>query len=106
MHIACRFFLPKQLKCNGLDASHITITDPALLRYRREAGVRSLERAIGGVVRYKAVEWTEHLVALASQRRGNTDTSDDIQRSEYDRVVEEHQLDRCGEVGWEREEGG
>lgn len=28
--------------------------------YTCEAGVRSLERAIGSVVRYKAVEWAEH----------------------------------------------
>jgi ATP-dependent Lon protease len=50
---------------NGLGSSLLTITEPALLhiatRYTREAGVRNLERAIGGVVRYKAVEWAEHL---------------------------------------------
>ena len=49
---------------NGLEPSHIALTDPALLQivtgYTREAGVRSLERAIGSVVRYKAVEWAEH----------------------------------------------
>jgi ATP-dependent Lon protease len=64
MHIASRFLLPKQLKANGLDASHIVLTEPALLQivtgYTREAGVRSLERAIGSVVRHKAVEWAEH----------------------------------------------
>lgn len=56
--------LPKQLKANGLDPSHIVLTNPALLQivtgYTREAGVRSLERAIGSVVRHKAVEWAEH----------------------------------------------
>lgn len=64
MHIAHRFLLPKQLKANGLTPEHITIADPALqhiaTQYTREAGVRSLERSIGAVVRYKAVEWAEH----------------------------------------------
>jgi ATP-dependent Lon protease len=113
MHIARRFLLPKQLKTNGLDASHITITEPALLHIAtcctREAGMRSLERAIGGVVRYKAVEWAEHLDALASQEGSNTGTSDAIQRGEYDQVVEEHQLEKILGVAWwdgekEREE--
>ncbi|KAF5326493.1 hypothetical protein D9611_000770 [Ephemerocybe angulata] len=65
MHIARRFLLPKQLSANGLEPEHITITEPALLhiatRYTSEAGVRSLERAIGSVVRFKAVEWAEYL---------------------------------------------
>jgi len=64
LHIASRFLLPKQLKANGLDASRIVLTEPALLQivtgYTREAGVRSLERAIGSVVRHKAVDWAEH----------------------------------------------
>ena len=69
MPIVHCFLLPKKLRSNGLDASHITITEPTLLdiatRYTREAGVRSLERTIGGVVKYQAVEWGEHLDALA-----------------------------------------
>lgn len=64
LHIALRFLLPKQLKANGLEESHFALTEPALLQlvtgYTREAGVRALERAIGSVVRYKAVEWAEH----------------------------------------------
>ncbi|KAH9915966.1 uncharacterized protein BXZ73DRAFT_106033 [Epithele typhae] len=63
IHIARKFLPPKQLKANGLTPEHITLTDSALLHiathYTREAGVRSLERAISAVVRYKAVEWAE-----------------------------------------------
>jgi ATP-dependent Lon protease len=67
LHIARRFLLPKQLAQNGLTESHVRLTEPATLRvithYTREAGVRTLERAIGGVVRFKAVEWAAHVDA-------------------------------------------
>jgi ATP-dependent Lon protease len=65
MHIARKYLLPKQIQANGLAPEHLILTDGTLLhiatRYTREAGVRSLERAIGAVVRYKAVEWSEHV---------------------------------------------
>lgn len=67
LHIAWRFLLPKQLAQNGLSDAHVQVTEPALLsivtQYTREAGVRALERAIGGVVRFKAVEWAAHIDA-------------------------------------------
>ena len=124
MHIARRFLLPKQLTANGLDKGHITILEPALLRiatrYTREAGVRSLERAIGGVVRYKAVEWAEFVDALS----GGVDARRLIQgdelekekdvievegtgggRRRYKRVVEEHELEKIlGVARWDGEE--
>ncbi|KJA17866.1 hypothetical protein HYPSUDRAFT_45862 [Hypholoma sublateritium FD-334 SS-4] len=115
MHIARRFLLPKQLKANGLDASHITITEPALLhiatRYTREAGVRSLERAIGGVVRFKAVEWAEYLDVTAAETDGAMPTLADAQvavrpsTKGYERLVEEHQLEMIlGIARWDGEE--
>jgi ATP-dependent Lon protease len=67
LHIAWRFLLPKQLSQNGQSGAHVQLTEPALLRvvkhYTREAGVRALERVIGGVVRFKAVEWAAHVDA-------------------------------------------
>ena len=103
MHIARRFLLPKQLRANGLEAEQVTLTDPTLLhiatRYTREAGVRSLERSIGAVVRYKAVGWAEHLDAIAGDTDANTTKAD------YKSVVEDHELERIlGIARWDGEE--
>ena len=129
MHIARRFLLPKQLHANGLDKAHIAITEPALLRiatrYTREAGVRSLERAIGGVVRYKAVEWAEFVDALpgmdvgalVGEEKEKNFIEVDVKleeaaagedgsgtRRRYKRVVEEHELEKIlGIARWEEE---
>ncbi|KAF8064020.1 ATP-dependent protease La [Lyophyllum atratum] len=118
MHIARRFLLPKQLKANGLDDSHITITEPALLhvatRYTREAGVRSLERAIGGVVRYKAVEWAEFMDEGGEARDVGKDDGAVVVaengggprgKRAYRRVVEEHEIEKIlGIARWDGEE--
>ncbi|KAJ3818726.1 ATP-dependent protease La [Lentinula raphanica] len=68
LHIARRFLLPKQLAANGLTEDHVKLTEEALkavaTRYTREAGVRTLERSIGSIVRFKAVEWAECLDAI------------------------------------------
>jgi len=78
MHIARRWLLPKQLKANGL--ADLTVTDAAILhiatRYTREAGVRSLEREIGSVVRFKTVEWAEKADAEEGGYRSIVDVDD------------------------------
>jgi ATP-dependent Lon protease len=55
LHIARRFLLPRQLSEHGLVAAQMDLDDGALRRiiseYTREAGVRNLERQIGGVTR-------------------------------------------------------
>ncbi len=64
LEIAKRYLLPKQLLANGLTAENLTITDDGLRTiiegYTREAGVRSLEREIGGVCRKIAVEYASN----------------------------------------------
>jgi ATP-dependent Lon protease len=59
LQIARRYLLPRQLTANGLTAEQVPISDEALRRviidYTREAGVRNLERQIGGLLRHAAV---------------------------------------------------
>ncbi|KAI8972556.1 ATP-dependent protease La [Trametes punicea] len=118
LHIARKFLLPKQLKANGLTPEHVILTEPALLRiathYTREAGVRSLERAIGAVVRYKAVEWAEYVdstgnddilkvsfISAADQAAEKAEGS----AKTYKKTVEEHELEKIlGIARWDEEE--
>jgi ATP-dependent Lon protease len=59
LQIAKRYLLKRQLAANGLSAEQVQISDEALRRviidYTREAGVRSLERNIGALLRNAAV---------------------------------------------------
>jgi ATP-dependent Lon protease len=59
LQIARRYLLKRQLQANGLTETQVQISDEALRRviadYTREAGVRSLERQIGGLLRNTAV---------------------------------------------------
>jgi ATP-dependent Lon protease len=61
--IARRYLLERQLQANGLKPGQANITDDALRAlihdYTREAGVRSLEREIGAVLRHAAVQVAE-----------------------------------------------
>jgi ATP-dependent Lon protease len=63
LQIARRYLIRRQLEANGLKEEQVEITDPALRvlihGYTREAGVRSLERTIGAVMRSAAVRIAE-----------------------------------------------
>jgi ATP-dependent Lon protease len=60
LHIALQYLVPRQVLENGLSEDKFTITDAALqliaARYTREAGVRQMERTIGGIVRKAALK--------------------------------------------------
>lgn len=62
-HIAKEHLIPKQMEHHGLTAKQITWSDKAIddiiEHYTREAGVRSLERAIGKVCRKAVLAITE-----------------------------------------------
>src|SRR5215468_6307864 len=61
--IARRYLVRRQMEANGLKAGEAEITEAALseiiVRYTREAGVRSLEREIGKALRHAAVRVAE-----------------------------------------------
>jgi ATP-dependent Lon protease len=63
LQIARKYLIPRQLRENGLRPEEISITDEAIRtiirHYTREAGVRGLEREIGGVCRKLATRITE-----------------------------------------------
>ena len=63
LQIAHRYLMKRQFEANGLKAGQVEIDDDALHEviqsYTREAGVRSLERAIGQVLRNAAVRIAE-----------------------------------------------
>lgn len=69
LEIAKRYLLPRQILENGLKKGEISFSEDALRAiirlYTREAGVRSLEREIGGVCRKIAMHLTEGKVAQA-----------------------------------------
>jgi ATP-dependent Lon protease len=62
-HIASRHLLPKQITTNGLSDDKVKlepdVLDKIITAYTRESGVRNLEREIGSVCRFKAVEFAE-----------------------------------------------
>ena len=63
LHIAQRFLVPKQLQEHGLSQLQLSFTTAGIKRiireYTREAGVRGLEREIGGICRKVARRFAE-----------------------------------------------
>lgn len=79
--IAQQYLVPKEIKENGLEKSHITFQPKALKEiisyYTREAGVRNLEREIGSVLRKVA---RKHLKKAA----GGTETGEGEENHEVE----------------------
>ncbi|KAJ9604397.1 hypothetical protein H2200_011231 [Cladophialophora chaetospira] len=62
-HIAKQHLIPKQVRTNGLSDGQVIlpddVVDAIITQYTRESGVRNLEREIGSVCRYKAVQYAD-----------------------------------------------
>jgi ATP-dependent Lon protease len=62
-HIAKQHLIPKQIRTNGMNEGDVKLSDDVvdaiITSYTRESGVRNLEREIGSVCRYKAVQYAD-----------------------------------------------
>lgn len=78
-HIARNHLLPKQLKEHGMTDSMMQVTDDAIdklvVKYTREAGVRTLERKIGALCRAVAVQIVEKDCYAVSAEEAKLDRS-------------------------------
>jgi ATP-dependent Lon protease len=78
VHIAQQHLVPKQLRANGLAPEEVTVDDASLRAiiggYTREAGVRSLERQIGSVLRKVTRQLAEQTADSEQQVAETADT--------------------------------
>ncbi|KAL3662494.1 hypothetical protein V7S43_012349 [Phytophthora oleae] len=80
VEIARRYLLPQQIEANGLRKDMVHISDEALryliMRYTREAGVRDLERQVGALCRFVAVDVVRELDEDDQQKVSKDDGAD------------------------------
>jgi len=104
IEIARRHLIPRQIEANGLHSHWIEFTPGALKNiialYTREAGVRNLEREIGGICRKVA-----HKVALGEKKlykitSRNLEKYAGIPRLFRDQLLEEHAVGVATGMAW------
>lgn len=82
-HIARRHLIPKQIRTNGLSEGLVDMSDEVVEKiitcYTRESGVRNLEREIGSVCRYKAVQYADAKDEGRPETYNPTVTLDDLE---------------------------
>ena len=82
-HIARRHLIPKQVRVNGLTDKQIELSDEVIDKtitsYTRESGVRNLERELGSICRYKAVQYADAGDANCLDDYNPVVTTDDLE---------------------------
>jgi ATP-dependent Lon protease len=107
--ISKKFLIPKQLRENGLSDVKIKFTDEALLDivrfYTKEAGVRSLERHIGKVIRKIAREKLTHDIQSFTINSKRLNKYLGIQKFDYTKGQKEPRSGVIAGLAW-TENGG
>ncbi|KAL2821633.1 Lon protease C-terminal proteolytic domain-containing protein [Aspergillus granulosus] len=82
-HIAKRHLIPKQIRANGLEEGQVVFSDDVIDKtttsYTRESGVRNLERELGSICRYKAVQYADASDAANADSYNPVVTVDDLE---------------------------
>jgi len=105
VEIAKKYLVPKSSEKNGLEQGLVTIEDDALRgvirHYTREAGVRSLERAIDGICRKIAVKVVKNGEESLEPVTGkNLDQYLGIRKFKYGVQEDEHQVGFATGLAW------
>ena len=104
VEIAKRHLIPKQLEAHGLKAEEWTVSDSALrdlIRYyTREAGVRSLEREIAGLVRKATREIVKKGTKKITVSGRNLDKYAGVRRYHYGEVEAEDMVGVVTGLAW------
>ncbi|KAL4784929.1 Lon protease C-terminal proteolytic domain-containing protein [Aspergillus varians] len=82
-HIAKRHLIPKQVRANGLSDGQVVLSDDVIDKtttsYTRESGVRNLERELGSICRYKAVQYADAADSAKVQSYNPVVSADDLE---------------------------
>jgi len=104
VEIAKRHILPKQLQDHGLKEGELVIPDETirdLIRYyTREAGVRSLERALGGLARKAVREMAKSKVASITVDAEKLAEYAGVKKFRYGETDEEDQVGIVTGLAW------
>ncbi|PZW43612.1 ATP-dependent proteinase [Humitalea rosea] len=104
VEIAKRHLLPKVNEANGLKEGEWSLTDEALLDlvrfYTREAGVRSLERELGGLARKAVREIVAKKAKKVAMNRKNLDKYAGIRKYRYGEAEAEDMVGCVTGLAW------
>lgn len=88
-HIAKQHLIPKQIRSNGLEIDKVVmpddVVDSVITSYTRESGVRNLERELGSICRYKAVQFAESQDSTPEEQE--TTYSPEVKVSELEDIL-------------------
>lgn len=104
VQIAKRHLIPKVTEANGLKDGEWSVTDEALLDlvryYTREAGVRNLEREVGGLARKAVKEIVSKKVKKVAITRKNLDKYAGVRKFRYGEAEAEDMVGVVTGLAW------
>ncbi|MDD6920112.1 MAG: endopeptidase La [Eubacteriales bacterium] len=104
LEIAKKFLIPKQLKLHGLSNKNFKLNDGAINslieHYTAEAGVRNLEREIGGLVRKAARKIADQETDKVSITAKNIEEYAGKKKRTHDRIDSKKEIGVATGMGW------
>lgn len=104
LNIAKKYLVPKKMEEHGMEKSHLSVSDDALLEiirtYTRESGVRELERKIADLCRKAAVRIVKGEVKSVRITDKNIDKYLGKSKYRYDLISDQNQVGIVTGLAW------